>query len=455
VAKKKQVCLNDARTIAYEVLLRVDQGAYSDLALDGILATLPDLDVRERSLATELVYGVLRRRANLDFILSAYSRQPIAKLEIQALWLLRLGTYQLIYLDKIPQHAAVNSTVELARKLGLERITGLINGTLRTMMREPQRVQWPTQDRPLDWLMHKLSLPRWLAQRWLNEFGAEQAGALAQTLLQVPPTTLRVNTLKCSRDEFMAQLEAAGLEARATHYAPEGVVIERGHLRAVPDLDPELYQMQDEASMLIAHLLQAQPGDKVVDVCAAPGGKTTHVAALTKNQATITALDLHEKRLALLQRSAERLGAVIETAPWDMTQPCTLFPRGSFNRVLVDAPCSGLGVLRRNPEARWRRSEADVVRLAKLQKQILANAAQLVAPGGLLVYSLCTTTAEESVDVVAEFLQQHAEFSQEDLRSMAPQHWQELFNAAGQLVTFTNRHASMDCFFAAALRRRA
>jgi len=289
----------------------------------------------------------------------------------------------------------------------------------------------------------------------LNEFGTEQAGALAETLLLVPPTTLRVNTLKCSRDAFLDQLMAAGLEARPTHYAPEGVVIERGHLRAVPDLDPELYQMQDEASMLIAHLLQVRSGDKVLDVCAAPGGKTTHVAALTQNQATITALDLHEKRLDLLQRSAERLGAAIETIPWDMTKSCTLFPAASFNRVLVDAPCSGLGVLRRNPEARWRRCEDDVFRLAKLQKKILANAAQMVAPGGLLVYSLCTTTSEESVDVVAEFLQQHAEFSQEDLRSMAPQHWQELFNAAGQLVTFTNRHASMDCFFAAALRRRA
>jgi len=454
VAKKKQVQLSDARAIAYDVLVRVDQGAYSDLALDGVLSAVPELDVRERSLATELVYGLLRRRGNVDFILAAYSRQPIAKLETQALWLLRLGAYQLIYLDKIPQHAAVHSTVELARQLGLERITGLLNGTLRTMMREPQRVKWPTQDVPLDWLTYKMSLPRWLAQRWLHEFGVEQAGLLAETLLQVPPTTLRVNTLKCSRDEFIAQLEAAGLEARPTHYAPEGVIVERGQLRAAPDLDPELYQMQDEASMLIAHLLQTQPGDKVLDVCAAPGGKTTHVAALTQNKAEIWALDLHEKRLGLLQGSAERLGAVIKTKQWDMTQPCTLFPAGSFNRVLVDAPCSGLGVLRRNPEARWRRTEDDVVRLAKLQKKLLANAAQLVAPGGLLVYSLCTTAAEESVAVIADFLKHYPDFSHEDLRLRVPQRWQELFNAQGQLVTFTHRHDNMDCFFAAALRRR-
>lgn len=456
MVKANKIVAKDARSIAFQVLCRVEDGAYSDLALDGALEAVPDLDRRERGLATELVYGVLRRRGNLDYILSAYCRQTLTKLEPQALCLLRLGVYQLFYLDKVPQRAAVHSTVELARQMGLERVTGLVNGILRSCIREPQRVQWPlVEDDPVAWLTHYGSLPQWLAKRWLNEFGLGGAGSLAEAMLQVPPTTLRVNTLKIGRDAFIEKLAEADIVARATRFASEGVVVESGQLRSLPVEDSTLYQVQDEASMLIAHLLAPKAGDKVLDVCAAPGGKTTHLAALSDNQAEIVALDLHPKRLTLVQQGAQRLGcSSIATHPWDMTRPCSLFPKGYFDRVLVDAPCSGLGVLRRNPESRWRRSENDVRHLAKLQRKILAQASGLVASGGLLVYSLCTTTAEESVQVVESFLAQHADFKQEDLRSLVPSHWAELFDEQGRLFTLSTRHDRMDCFFAAALRRK-
>ena len=456
MAKVRKIVAKDARSIAYQVLCRVEEGAYSDLALDKALVAVPDLDSRERGLATELVYGVLRRRGNLDYILSAYCRQPVAQLEAQALCLLRLGLYQLFYLDKVPQHAAVHSTVELARQMGLERVTGLVNGILRSCVREPQKVRWPqAQKNPVAWLTHQFSLPQWLAARWIREFGVEEAGKLATSLLQVPPTTLRVNTLKITCDEFIAQLAALDIVASPTRFAPEGVVIEHGQLRSLPDSAAELYQIQDEASMLIAHLVQPQAGERVLDVCSAPGGKTTHLAALANNQAEITALDLHEKRLAMVGKSAQRLGCTsISTQQWDMTQPCNLFDLGSFDRVLVDAPCSGLGVLRRNPEIRWRRTEEDVLRLAQLQGEILTNAAKLVAPGGLLVYSLCTTTVEESGAVVGKFLSTHGDFSAEDFRLQEMDSWQELFDDQGRLCTLTSRHDKMDCFFAAALRRK-
>lgn len=446
----------DARTIAFQVLCRVEEGAYSDLTLDGMLRAVPDLDSRERGLATELVYGVLRRRGNLDYILAAYSRQPLARLEPAVLCLLRIGVYQLYYLDKIPQRAAVHSTVELARQLRLERVTGLINGTLRACVREPQRVNWPqAQHDPLGWLCHRLSLPQWLAERWLDRFGLEEAGLLAEALLQPPPVTLRVNRLKISRDNFLQQLLDAGIAARPTRFAADGVVLEQGSARAIAGLDASCYQMQDEASMLIASLLQVQPGQKILDVCAAPGGKTTHLAALTDNQADIVAMDLHPQRLALLKEGAQRLGCQsITLQPWDMTQRCDLYAEGYFDRVLVDAPCSGLGVLRRNPEARWRRSSEDILRLATLQAQILANAAALVANGGLLVYSLCTTTPEESQQVVRTFLEQHPQFERQDLRAQVAPHWQELFDDQGCLSTLSSHHDHMDCFFACALRRR-
>ncbi|MEA3464496.1 MAG: 16S rRNA (cytosine(967)-C(5))-methyltransferase RsmB [Thermodesulfobacteriota bacterium] len=456
MAKAKKIVANDARSIAFQVLCRVEDGAYSDLALDGALDAMPDLDRRERGLATQLVYGVLRRRGNLDHILAAYCRQSLAKLEPQALCLLRLGVYQLFYLDKVPRRAAVHSTVELARQMGLERVTGLVNGILRSCIREPQRVKWPDADvDPIGWLTHYGSLPCWLAKRWLNEFGGEEAGLLAKAMLQVPPVTLRVNTLKIDRDAFIEKLAKADIVARATRFAPEGVVIESGQLRLLSVDDTTLYQIQDEASMLIAHLLAPKAGDRVLDACSAPGGKTTHLAALSNNRAEIAALDLHQKRLTLVQQSAERLGCTsITTHPWDMTQPCSLFPKEHFDRVLVDAPCSGLGVLRRNPESRWRRGEKDVCRLAKLQRKILVQAAELVAPGGLLLYSLCTTTAEESKQVVESFLAQHTDFKQEDLRSSSPDHWAELFDEQGRLSTLTTYHDGMDCFFAVALRRK-
>ena len=460
MAKKKsdknKIVAKDARGIAYQVLCRVEDGAYADLTLDGALQALPQLDPRERALATELVYGVLRRRGNLDFILAAYCKQPVAKLEMAALSVLRIGVYQLFYLDKIPQRAAVHSSVELARQMGLERVTGLVNGILRSVIRDPQRVKWPDFEHdPVGWLTHCGSLPDWLAQRWFNELGAANAHAMAEAMLQPPPVTVRVNTLKITRDEFMQKLQHDDIACHATSFADEGVTVENGgRLRALPEEDGALYQVQDEASMLIAHLLQAQSGDKILDVCAAPGGKTTHIAALTANKAEIVAMDLHAKRLTLLQQGAQRLGcaSTITTKEYDMSVACNECDAACFDRVLVDAPCSGLGVLRRNPDSRWRRTANDVKRLAQLQSAILTNAAKFVKPGGLLLYSVCTTTVEESQQVVDNFLRQHVNFSREDLRIGVADKWQGLFDERGQLTTFTPSHGGMDCFFAAALR---
>jgi 16S rRNA (cytosine967-C5)-methyltransferase len=442
----------DARRIAYDVLCRVEEGGYSDLVLDAALKAVPALDPRDRALATELVYGVLRRRGSLDFILKAYSRQPLKKLQPAVLCLLRMGVYQLRYLDRIPDRAVVHSMVELTRRCGLDRVSGLVNGVLRTMLREPERVVWPDPERdPLGWLEHGLSMPRWLAQRWLADYGVDEALALAETQLTSAPVTVRVNTLRIDRQTFLAHLAEQGIEAEATRFAPEGVVLPAaGDLQRLPGRDLGWYQVQDEASMLIAHLLSAKAGDRILDVCAAPGGKTTHVAALTENRSEIVALDLHAQRLELLSEGARRLGCErIEVRPCDMSKACSFLEPHSFQRVLVDAPCSGLGVLRRNPESRWRRQERDIRTLAHQQQKILHHASTLVAPGGMLLYSLCTTTKEESQDVVADFLQRHPMFTPIDLSSLVAEAWQPLFDDKGQLVTRTGVHDQMDCFFAA------
>lgn len=446
---------SNPRKIAFDILLRVEEGAFADLTLDAFLRDRPQLDPRDRALVTELVYGVLRLRGRLDFALSRFCRKPLAKVEPRVLALLRLGAYQLLELDRIPDRAAVHETVELARREGLERATGFINGILRALIREGAKLPWPKAEAaPAAYLEHVLSLPRWLARRWLREFGPEEAISLAQALARPAPFSLRVNTLRLSRQEYLAALEAAGHQGAPARYAPEGVTLSARGEKPLPGAAEGWFQVQDEASMLIAHLLGAAEEHKILDACAAPGGKTTHLAALTKNRAAILALDLHPQRVRLVTEGAARLGCRgIEAKPGNAAAPASTLEPESFDRVLADAPCSGLGVLRRNPEIRWRRTQGEIAAMAASQSAILAGVAPLVRPGGRLLYSLCTLTPEETSGVVETFLREHPDFVREDLREDAPRGWEELFDENGFLRTFPHRHGGMDAFFAARFRK--
>jgi 16S rRNA (cytosine967-C5)-methyltransferase len=447
----------DARSIAYTVLRRVAAGGYSDLVLDQELKLIPDLDPRDRALASELVYGVLRLQGRLDYALKGFCRQPLAKVESAVVDLLRLGAYQLLQLDRVPPHAAVHATVELAKASGLHRATGFINGILRSIHREKDEIKWPKLKKdPLKYMQHTCSLPEWLARRRLKAVGAEEAAAWAEAMAEPAPLTLRTNTLKISRDELLMQLLDAGMQAVPTDYAPEGIRVESGAASNLRSLPGELFQVQDEASMLVSHLLDPQPDESILDACAAPGGKTTHIAALSGNKSRVTALELHEHRTELIRHGAKRLGCQGITAKsWDLRQHPDFLPVESFDRILVDAPCSGLGVLRRNPETRWRRQEADLKEMAGLQMTILSQVVPLLKPGGVLLYSLCTDTPEESEQVVNRFLQVEPAFARDDLRSSAPEAWQDLFDDEGALRTSPHRHGGMDGFYAVRFRKQA
>jgi 16S rRNA (cytosine967-C5)-methyltransferase len=440
----------DARSGAFEILKRVEQGGYADRLLDSFLDRNSGMDPRERGLVTELVYGVLRLRRRLDFALGWFSRQPLSRLEPDVLLLLRLGAYQLLQLDRIPAHAAVNATVDLAHQLGMARVAGLVNGTLRTLERERNSINWPTPENPRAYLQHVCSLPSWLAKELLRQFPNEESRALAEALAGPAPQTIRTNTLKTDRQALLAALEESGHRARPCRYVPEGIIIENRGSSLLPGDRQGWYQVQDEASMLIAHLLDPQPGDNILDACAAPGGKTTHLAALTDNQASILALDKHLQRVALITRGAERLGCSgIETRCWDLASIPDFLAAESFDRILVDAPCSGLGVLRRNPEARWNRRPADIRELAALQLTILDTVAPLLRSGGHLLYSVCTFTAAETDAVVQDFLAAHTDYSQEDFRLFIPEAWSAITTNSGRVRTFPHHHDGMDAFFAA------
>jgi 16S rRNA (cytosine967-C5)-methyltransferase len=437
------------RRAAYEILLRVDEGAYADLVLDTVLRR-SRLDGRDRGLVTELVYGVLRLRGRIDFALEQFCQQPLRRLQPEVLRLLRLGAYQLLELDRVPAHAAVNSTVELARELELNQATGFLNGVLRSLERGKADIDWPQPENIRRYLQHVCSMPVWLTKELMRLLPNAEARPLGEALALAAPQTLRANTLKTDREQLLATLTEAGHHVRACRFAPEGIIIDqRGDGRLPGDVEGH-YQVQDEASMLIAHLLDVQPGQRILDCCAAPGGKTTHIAALVENQAAIVALDKYAQRVELIKQGAARLGCENITAKeFDLTAPPLFLEDQSFDRVLLDAPCSGLGVLRRNPEGRWSKSAVNIRELAEVQREILFHVAPLVRPGGKLLYSLCSFALLETDQVIAQFLEAHPQFVLEDLRESTPSVWAELLSEQGTLRSYPHRHDGMDAFFAA------
>ncbi len=440
----------DPRRLAYDVLLRVADGAYSDLALDAAL-NRSSLAERDRRLATELVYGLLRRRGRLDFALQVFSQRPLERLQVGVLWLLRLGAYQLLETDRIPPHAAVNSTVQLARAADLEQAAGFINAVLRALQRGKADIPWPQPKTIRPYLEHVCSLPTWLAKEIMSLLPNSEAQALGEELIRQPPLSLRVNTLKTQSAAYLEALTQAGHRGRPCRFAGEGVIVEQRGDEPLPGDAEGWYQVQDEASMLVARLLDARPGQRILDACAAPGSKTAQLAALTENTAEIIALDKYPARVELIHQGAQRLGcAHVDARSWDLTLPPAFLEPQSFDRILVDAPCSGLGVLRRNPEGRWNKTAANLRQLASLQRQILDNVAALLKPGGRMLYAVCTFSRAETDAVVAAFLQDHPEYRLDSLAEDLPVNdGAELVTEQGTLRTYPQRHERMDSFFVA------
>ena len=403
-----------ARAIAARVLERVESdGAFADLALDAELRRRL-LAARDVALATELIFGTLRWQRYLDWILSPHSRRRLPTLDPPVRVLLRLAAYQIAFLERVPAFAAVNDAVTLAR--GAPGVAEYVNAVLRAFARRgvAEREPAPPRD-PVEALATRCSFPTWLAGRWLARYGAEEAEALMRALNARPPLTVRTNTLRTTREALAARLrdeeEAA---VRTTPLAPEGLVVEGGG-------DPGRWRaflegacvLQDEASMLVARLLEPVAGTTIADVCAAPGTKTTHLAQLMDDRGRVLALDPQAARLARIGETAARLGVTIAEPVEGAVE--TLAPRwaGACDGVLVDAPCSNLGVLRRNPEVKWRRQPGDVVAAGERQRGILAAAATLVRPGGRLVYATCSLEPEENDEVARAFLAAQPAFTVE------------------------------------------
>ncbi|MBJ6724723.1 16S rRNA (cytosine(967)-C(5))-methyltransferase RsmB [Geomesophilobacter sediminis] len=440
------------RRAAFDLLLRIEkERSFADILIDVELSK-GMLQGADRGLLTELVYGVLRRRGNLDYIISQFSKQRPEKLELYVLILLRLGLYQEFYLDRVPVSAAVNETVNLAKELA-PRASGFVNAVLRSADRGRDQITYPDREsRPAEYLAARWSHPAWLTALWCEQLGVDEAEALARAMAEPPPLTIRANTLKITRDALLERLTADGISCEATTYSPDGIrITHAGGLAKLAAFREGLCTVQDESSQLAPLFLTPQPEEHVLDACAAPGGKTTQIAQLIGDRGKITACDVNGKKLRMIRETCERLGVTsVRTQVLDATDPDAL-KGATFPKILVDAPCSGLGVLRRNPEGKWWKAAVDLDLLPRTQLAILENLSGSLEPGGTLVYATCSTTVKENEAVVDAFLADHPEFQVEDLRELFPA-YAPLCTERGFFRSWPHRDG-MDGFFAARLRK--
>ena len=442
--------MDKARDTAVKILNEVhEKGAYANVALVRELRRA-GLEDRDRRFVTELVYGAVKAGDTLDWILRRYVDRPLRKIEPMVCDILRLGIYQLFYLDKVPASAACNTAVDLAKKYSNAGTAKFVNAVLRTAVRQPEKAVFPSgKGHGVEELALKSQHPYWLVKRWVKEFGFHEARDLCAFNNGEPVLSVRTNTLKTNREELLAQLAQQGAEAECSIWTPEGIRITRhGSLDALTPLQQGLCQVQDESSMLVAHVVNPQPGEFVIDCCSAPGGKTTHMAALMQDKGRIVAGDVYEHKLARIKENTERLGIhIVETQLIDARQVGDTYPEQA-DRVLVDAPCSGLGVLRRKPDARWNKTAAEIDALPALQLEILMSAAKAVKKGGVLVYSTCTIEAAENQEVVQAFLLKQPGFVLEDTGSFLPGEKRQ-----EKMVQLYPQHDGTDGFFIARMRR--
>lgn len=451
---RKYLPLTNPRLSAFNILIRIDkERSYADILLDRELSH-GSIAGQDRGLLTELVYGVLRRQGSLDHIIRQFSSVRIDRMERAVLILLRVGLYQLFYLDRVPPSAAVNETVKLA-KIHAPKASGFINAVLRESDRKRNGIIWP--DKSVDlagWIAAKHSTPEWIARIWLNQLGAEQAELLAKAMSEAPPVTVRVNTLKSSREELLEKLAAEQVSAEPCIFSPLGIqILTHSPLASLESFRQGLFTIQDESSQIAAMILHPLPGERIMDICAAPGGKTTCLAEIMGNSGEISACDINPRRVAQIDLLARRLGInIIKTSLMDAQKTASMPNAPRFARVLVDAPCSGLGVLRRNPEGKWWKSEKDVDQLVDRQKSILANAATFVSCDGVMVYSTCSTNVQENESVLDDFLTKHTDFVIEKIQDTYPA-IAPLCTDSGYFRSWPHLH-KMDGFFAARLRRK-
>jgi len=444
--REQRSLYHGVRGTAVKILNRVERSdSFLDKVLDVELRT-GDWNDPDKKLLTEIVHGVLRWQNKLDWVLNGFSHGNFAKSEINVKNALRVGLYQIMFLDRIPHAAAVHESVEFVKRIRGDKPAGLVNAVLRNVIRNIDGIRYPDPaDDQVQHLAVVSSHPHWIVRRWVKRFGVEEAQKFLTANNQRPTVSVRINKLKVEPGYFLTLLEKENVEFKGSSHIDYFLQVR--HLSRIGQMElfrDGLFSIQDESAALPCILVSPQPGERVIDLCAAPGGKTTNLAELMRNEGEVVSVDKYEARLNLVQQACHRLGvtnvrlvvgdaATIELEPAD--------------KVLLDAPCSGLGVLSKKPDIKWKRDVSDILKLTQLQSDLLENAARLVKPGGVLVYSTCTTEHEENQDQIARFLERHQEFQIDNAKRFVNS---DLVTPEGFVETFPHRHA-MDGSFAVRL----
>jgi 16S rRNA (cytosine967-C5)-methyltransferase len=446
------------RDLALKVLNDLSyKPGFSATFLDNLFRSRPQLEERDRAFISQLVQGSIRWRARLDWTIRQTSDSPLKKISPAVLNLLRLALYQILFLDRVPESAAVNEAVKQAKKSYPSYVVSFVNAVLRKACRDKNRISFPDRGKnSVEYLSVFYSYPEWLVRKWIREWGTEFAEALLEAQNRIPGLTIRSNALRINRGDLIRRLEAqSGIVGKPTPYSPQGVRLEdfRGRVDRNKAFRDGLFQVQDEAAQLTSILLSPAAAERVLDLCAGYGGKTTHLVELMGDRGKVIALDMNPARLVSLAANATRLGirsAVAVAADASLNLSSLFGVR--FDRIVVDAPCSGLGVLSRHPDGKWNKKEEDIPRLAQLQKTILNGGCSLLLRGGMLLYVTCTLSREENEEVVEACLAGNKDMALVDLRDQAP--WaRDLIDDRGFLRTIPHRH-HMDGFFGALMRKR-
>lgn len=448
--------ISPARWAAFEALRRADTRGAAGQDLASALAGTRTLvkDPRDRALATELALGVERWRAALDAVIGSASGRETESIDFPALLSLRLAVFQFRHLTRTPPHAVVDDAVEIVRRAGAQRAAGFVNGVLRGLLRSgtdkglpPRPVAADSPDAWVPYLTTTLSHPEWLVRRWIARIGPEAAEAWALFDNAPAPLTLRVNTRRMSVEEAQRQLAAEGIETTGARHAPRALVAERGNPMSTSLHEQGLVTLMEESSQLVGALAASIVSGRVLDACSAPGGKTLVLACDLPADSSVVAADRRPRRIELLRRSLARFG--LSEVPVVMHDLARGIPFSGLDAVFVDAPCSGLGTIRRDPDVRWRRREAELPALADAQRRMLAQAATAVRIGGRIVYATCSSEPDENDAVVDAFLAEHPAFRRETVTdpTFAP-----FLDARGDFRTEPHRHG-LEAFYAAALTR--
>ena len=456
----------NARKVALECLLTL---SHSNASIASVVDSAYEryaINGRERRFINGLVYGVIRWQGQLDWVLDQFIN-PRFQLDARHRNILRLGAFQLLHLDGIPAHAAIFETVQLAtsdlRRNKRRKTGGFINAVLRSVQRDGTTLTYPPLDtNPAEHIAFSLSYPTWLVQRWIETHGVSWTLAFCRASNQIAPLALRVNILLTKREEICQSLAANGIAATASKIAPDGIAFEDRAITAFDTgeqtlkdiLNREDIYVQDESAMLVAYLLSPKNAEFIVDLCAAPGGKTTHLAHLMGNAGKIIAVDMSAEKAALLEKNCRRVGARnVETRIMDVRKADLGFIK-TADAVLIDAPCSGFGTLRRHPDIRWNKTLKQVHALSEVQYNLLKNAAQHIKPGGVLVYSTCSIEPVENEEIVQRFLADFPMFAVENAKDFLPDVPPSIITPQGFVQTFPHEHG-VDGAFAARLRRKS